>query len=504
MPRSTFPGIMLAQAAAHPDRPALVFGAEKSTLTYGELAAQAAALAERLTAEGFRPGQGLAVPCDRSPAFFVALWGAALARLNVALLNPNLAPGDLAGALNVARPAALLADPTTLDKLGPSLTAADFTGARLAWEPAIDPPTAPSEAPTRPEDPSLIVFTSGTTGNPKGVQHTHASLFSCVAATNEAFPFEDGAVMLSLLPHFHLHGLLMTVILPVFFGGTVVVDAAFSAFSAPRFWDLVREHKVNHFSAVPGILDLLAKFHERLDRPKTPSLRFAFCASAPLSDALRRIWYDRIGCKTANNYGLSEASSWVAYGDLEGREPFSSVGRPTRCTIQILDESGNVLPPGATGEVTVQGAQLMVGYIGDPDRTGRVLRDGRLFTGDLGRLDEDGWLFLGGRQVEVINTGGLKINPSEIEGALAGLPGIKDVAAFGFPDDHLGQAPAVAVVPEGDPPTLAQVRTHLTPLLTAYKIPRKLFVVEELPRNALGKLRRVALRKKLAPTPSDA
>jgi len=413
--------------------------------------------------------------------------------LNVALLNPDLAPADLAGAVALAEPVAAAGHPDSVAKLGLQQTFFEFR----------DEGRPPEAVITDPADFSVIVFTSGTTGRPKGVQHTHAGMFACVAATFDVFPLEDGCVMMSILPHFHLHGLMMTVILPQFCAGTTVVAPAFGPFLAPRLWDLIRRYEVNHFSGVPGILGVMADFFLRLDAPPPPSLRFGFCASAPLSAEARAVWFDRIQCPIANNYGLSEASSWVAFGPLD-REPETTVGRPTVCDIRVVDDDGHPLPHGKIGEVTIAGAQLMHGYVDNPEQTALALRDGRLFTGDLGWLDEAGWLYLKGRKAEMINVGGLKVAPMEIEGAAKHLPGVAEVAAFGYPDPRLGEVPALAVVPAGQPPTVTEVRRLLAPILTAYKLPRKVFLVEALPRNALGKLQRTALRQRFVPGNADA
>lgn len=491
MQPKTFLDVLDDRITARPDAPFLVFPNEDLTLGYHAFAELAQGAAAQMAEAGLRPGDTVVVPADRSPAFFVALWGAWLARLNVGLLNPDLAPAELAGAIDLADPAALLA--------GPDSPLEDATGVPRLIIDVADPdlPRPWSRPSTRPDDHAAIVFTSGTTGRPKGVRHTHASLATCVGDTVRAFDFQTGAVMLSVLPLFHLHGLLMTTVLPAYFGGCAVVAEHFGPFTAVRFWDLVRVHGVNHFSAVPGILDLLAKFHARLPEPRFPSLRFAFCASAPLSAQLRRAWHERIGCPIANNYGLVEAASWVTHGSLDPDAPLTSVGKPGVCTIEILDEQGHVVAAGEVGEVTIRGPQLMQGYLREPERTADVLRDGRLFTGDLGRFDDQGRLYLEGRKVEVINIGGLKASPTEIEGALLGMPGVRDVAAFGWPDAHLGEVPAVALVADGAAPTLADVRLHVAEVLSPYKAPRKIFVVDALPRNALGKLQRLVLRDRL-------
>ncbi len=496
MQHPTLAHAFFAIARAHPDRPALCFTDDGSAVAYGELAGVAAGFAERFRQAALQPGDVIALPCDRSLEFFGAFWGAWLARLSVALLNPTPAPGDLLGALERTQPRVLAGREATLDRLR-GMTPDAQTPTFLALDAQSDPAAPADDATNDPADDAVIVLTSGTTGRPKGVRHSHHSLLSCVQATRDAFPFADGAVILSLLPHDHLHGLLMTVVLPVLLGGSVVVAPTFGPFVAPRVWDFIREFKVNHFSAVPGVLGVLADFHARLENPHHEMLRFGFCASAPLSAELRQIWFDRIGCPIANNYGLSEAASWVAFGSLDRHAPQTTVGKPSRCVIEIFDDQGNALPPGRSGEVTIKGEQLMRGYLHDPERTAQVLRDGRLFTGDLGHLDEEGRLYLEGRKVETINTGGLKVNPVEIEEPLRDLDGVGDIVAFGWPDSHLGEIPAVAVVADGRAPTLAAIRRHLQGLLTAYKMPRKCFVVDQIPRNALGKVQRLALQQRL-------
>lgn len=484
---------LLRQAKDRPGQPALIFPEQRLTWNYAELLAHSRSLAETFSAAGLRPGEIVILPADRSPAFFAAVYGV---WLNGALIAPTLnemTAAEMGEAIALCRPRFLAGTARIIERYracgAPLLAVETSAPAPRHGEGAGEGPEATARA--------AVVFTSGTTGRPKGIVHTHRSLYASVAGTARAFPFRPGDVMLALLPLDHLHGFLKTVMVPLHFGGTVVVDGAFNAFSVPRFWSLVAEYRVAAFSAVPSILAPLAQMHARLNNPSFPSLRFAFCASAALAPELRREWFARLRCPVANNYGLSEAASWVTHGSLEPDEPLESLGRPNLCRLEIVDEDDIPLPPGQAGEVTVAGDQVMTEYLDNPEATAAALRGGRLYTGDLGCLDREGRLYLIGRKQEVINVGGLKVDPSEIERAARDLPGVAEAVALRWPDPHLGEVPALAIVAAGEPPSTAEIKRLLATRLSPHKLPRKLFVVDEIPKSGRGKIKRSALREAL-------
>jgi len=484
---------LLRQAKDRSAQPALVFPDLGLTWTYTDLLAHSTYAAEVLRIAGLCPGDIVIMPADRSPAFFAAVFGVWFNGALIAPTNLDMTAAEMCDAVACCRPRFLAGRAASLERYGDCgapllpLEAPDSRPDDIARP--VEPPAAEARA--------AVFFTSGTTGKPKGIVHTHRSLYASVVGTAGAFPFAPGDVILALLPLDHLHGFLKTVMLPLHFGGTAVIDRAFGAFSVPRFWDLVARYRVAAFSSVPSILAPLAKMHARLSEPSFPSLRFACCASATLSPELRREWFSRIGCPVANNYGLSEAASWVTHGSLEPDEPLESVGRASACRVEVVDEDDIPLPPGEAGEVTVAGEQLMTEYLGDPEATAAALRGGRLRTGDLGYLDDERRLYLIGRKQEVINVGGLKVDPSEIERAARELPGVAEAVALRWPDPHLGETPALAIVAAGEPPSLAEVKRQLAGRLSPHKLPLKLFVVDEIPKSGRGKIKRNALREAL-------
>ena len=495
MEQSSIPiEVFLLRAEKSPDATALIFPDRDLVLTYAELRDRAQRMAAVMQARGVSRGDLVLAVTDRSPDFCAAVWGAWLCGAAAAMLSVDAASDECRWALDLTQPAVVVGSGDWLRARLPGLPENQLidTDNPLADVPAPLTPSLPA-----PDDPALIMFTSGTTGEPKGVVQSqravHASMSNCV----RHFAFAEGAVMLSLLPHSHTHGLLMTLLSPVYYGGAVVVDKAFDAFGAARFWELVDRYRINHFSSVPGILELLAGMRGRIENVRGDSLRFAFCASAPLGAELRRWWRNEAGCPIADNYGLTEVASWVTYGSFDADQPESTVGRPDGMVVEIIDENGRVLPAGQSGEVIVRGTQTMSGYLNDSARTAQVLRDGAIYTGDLGLLDEQGWLRLIGRIKEIINVSGQKVGPIELERFVRDIPGVAEVAAFPYPDAHYGEVPALAVVPDGAPPTLAEVRAALSDKLAAYKLPRKLFVVDLLPKNKLGKIKRGELAEML-------
>jgi len=332
---------------------------------------------------------------------------------------------------------------------------------------------------------ALTLHTSGTTGRPKRVPLKHRHLAASVANIVETYQLVPGDVSFCVMPLFHVHGLVASTLATLGSGGTVVVPAPFNPL---RFWTVAAEHRATWFSAVPTMQYML------LARAKTqhpaPTLRFVRTCSAALSPELMASLEERIGAPVLEAYGMTEACHQMASNPLPpgDRRP-GTVGLATGVEVAVVDDDWTQLPTGQTGEVVVRGPNVISEYGDAPEANAVSFRDGWFRTGDQGVLDADGYLTLVGRIKEMINRGGEKIAPREIDEVLLTHPAVTEAVAFATPHPALGQDVAAAVVLQS-PVTEEDLVAYCRTRLAAFKVPRTVRIVDELPRTATGKLQR--------------
>jgi len=345
-------------------------------------------------------------------------------------------------------------------------------------------------APVR-QDHALIVYTSGTTGRPKGCVLDHGNVEAMVSSLVQHFGFGPADRSLLVLPLFHCNGLLAGVLSMLLAGGSVAVGPRFEP---TAFWDAVERDRPTYFSAVPTMYALL---NAHTARPgETSSLKFAICGAAPMSADLIGQFEQRFGFPLVEGYGLSECSVAATINPLVGTRKPGTVGPalPNQ-VVAIEDHRGNRLPPGEPGEVVIKGPNVMRGYLGRPEDTAKVLRDGWLHTGDVGYLDEDGYLVLVDRIKDMIIRGGENIYPKEIEDVLYGFEEVLEAAVVGQPDEVYGEVPVAYVVPRpGLSLDAVTLRDRCLHRLARYKVPREFFVPATLPKNSVGKILKAELR----------
>jgi acyl-CoA synthetase (AMP-forming)/AMP-acid ligase II len=342
------------------------------------------------------------------------------------------------------------------------------------------------EAPDA-DDVALVLHTSGTTSRPKMVPLRHRNLAASVANIVPSYDLAADDVSLCVMPLFHVHGLIASTLATLGSGGTVVVPSRFSPF---EFWSAVREHGVTWYSAVPTIHQMLTGRSSRSRPEGADSLRFARSCSAALAPDLMGRLEDLLGVPVLEAYGMTEASHQMATNPLPPLPRLAgSVGRGTGVEIAVLDEHGDVLPVGATGEVAIRGANVMDGYEANPAANAEAFSGGWFRTGDEGTLDDAGYLTLRGRIKELINRGGEKIAPREIDEVLLRHPAVAEAVTFAIPHPSWGEEVAAAVVlqEEVDQRTLADFCRQQ---LADFKVPRQIYFVSEIPRTATGKIQR--------------
>lgn len=401
-------------------------------------------------------------------------------------LNPALSADEAAYQIADAGAKVLVAD----DAAGsvPVLTPLDLKAG--PWPVDVAPSTANTLA--------LLIYTSGTTGRPKGVMLDHANLNAMTASIIEANEFTAADSSLLILPLFHVNGIVVGTLAPLIAGGHVTIAGRFD----PRnFFDRVARCRPTFFSAVPTIYTMLVGLPEDA-AVDTSSLRFAVCGAAPASAELLERFEQRYGVPIIEGYGLSEGTCASAANPLRGRRKPGTVGLPLPGQqIRVADGEGNTLGPNTVGDVLIAGPTVMRGYLNRPEETARTLIDGWLHTGDIGYLDEDGYLVLVDRAKDMIIRGGENIYPKEIETVAYRLPEIAEAAVVGRPHALYGEVPVMFVVAApGHSVDTDAVKQHLRMSLAKYKQPVCITVLDALPKNAIGKIDKPAIRKHDAAT----
>lgn len=462
------------------------------TLTYHQLRDEVTRAAEYLSSCGVRPGERVAMVYPNSAEAIVLFLAAAIAG-TAAPLNPGYKREEFAFYLEDTQARALLVPPGGFQAAREALPAggivieAGFDGGGTLQLESVSPTPSLRSTLTDPQDDdvALVLHTSGTTSRPKMVPLRHRNLAASVANIIPAYRLTEEDVSLCVMPLFHVHGLVASTLSTLGSGGTVIVPQRFSPF---EFWGLLGEHRVTWYSAVPTIHQLIVGRAAR--GTHAPSLRFARSCSSSLPPQLMGELEDLLNVPVLEAYGMTEASHQMASNPLPpGRRQPGSVGVGTGVEIAILGEHGDLLPVGAAGEVAVRGPNVMDGYVANPVATEAAFSGDWFRTGDQGTLDPDGYLRLQGRIKELINRGGEKIAPREIDEVLQRHPAVAEAVTFGIPHQTWGEEVAAAVVLKGkvEQRDLAEFcRQHLAD----FKIPHQFFFVEDIPRTSTGKIQR--------------
>jgi oxalate---CoA ligase len=467
------------------------------TLSYAQLAGRARAWEESLEGAGLAPGARVAVCLPDPISYAEALIGIVAAGRVAVPLDPAAPAAELSRVLAVARPgAAVTADPGALP---PGLRTLDIPASDI---PASEIAAGLGQADQRKAPKhtgGIFLCTSGTTGTPKGILLTEDQLCHTAASVAACHRLTSADRGYCSLPLFHVNAEVVGLLATLAAQATLALDRKFSR---KGFWDLIRDRHITWINAVPAIITLLA-----LDPPRlaATSVRFIRSASAPLPAAVLQRFEESAGIPVVETYGMTEAASMITANPLDGPRKPGSAGRPAGTEVRVCRD-GLPCPAGMVGGVQIRGRGVITGYA-EGGRPGAIDPEGWLDTGDLGHLDEDGYLFLAGRVDDVINRGGEKIYPREIEEVLLAQPGVRSAVVVGSPDDVLGARPVAYVVPEG---TIAEglggdgleveLRAACEVSLPKYKQPAAYYLVEEMPLGPTGKVVRRHLAELAAAT----
>lgn len=521
---------LLLQAAEHsPQTPALAFFGR--SITYGKLNTQTVSMASAFKSMGLVPGERLGIFLPNCPQLVIAYHAALRLGAVAVMLNPLLSATELAHQLadSGARRLVLLdhflprveeiqtqadlthliitslADslPWPLNWLYPFKTRRDglTTGfkpgpGRYPWRELLQStPEAIFPLPG-PRDLAVLQYTGGTTGTPKAAMLTHGNLMVNVAQINAWLPrvrYGEERLM-GLLPFSHSFGLTACLNWPMSQGATIIV---LPRFEINGFLKAMQKYRPTMLPGVPTLFVALIN-DPRLPKLDLSALWACISGSAPLPREIRDRFESLSGCTMLEGYGLTEAAPITHLNPIQGRRPAGSMGLPMPGTLaKVVDQETGAreLPVGEVGELIIQGPQVMAGYWRNPQETAMVLRDGWLYTGDLARMDEDGYFYIVERKKDLIIAGGYKIYPREVEEVLYEHPGVKEAVAFGVPDAYRGETVKVVIVPQdGASLTAADIEAHCRRLLAVYKVPKIIEFRPDLPKSLVGKVLRRRLK----------
>jgi len=486
-----------------PGRDAIWF--EGRTTSHAQFAERVRRTAGALAGLGVRAGDRVAWISGNHPSALETLYacgqlGAIWVPVNARLTAPEaryVLEHSGAGVVVHGRDHGVLAD--ALRDVVPTWVAAeppaDGGAGSLRYEDllaAADP--EPRDEPVALDDPCLVMYTSGTTGKPKGAVLTHGNMTWNAVNQFMGMDFSQDERTLALAPLFHIGGLNGTVNPALLRGGCAVLVRRFDPAETLA---VIEEQRVNSFFAVPTMLDGMSRQPEFRTRDLS-ALRTIGAAGAPLPLPTLRTWLDR-GVTMQQCYGMTEAAPGCTVLDsVDAERKVGSAGKPVFFTdLRVVRPDGTDADVDEVGEVIVSGPNIMAGYWDDPERTAEVLVDGWYHTGDAGSLDDEGFLYIRDRYKDMIISGGENIYPAEVESALLELPGVVEAAVIGVPDEKWGEIGlAVLVVTPGTDRDPEAVRTSLRERLAGFKVPRLVEFADELPKTATGKIRKPDLRSR--------
>lgn len=488
------------QARERAERPYLLAPETGRELTFGALEREARDLCRFLLAEGLRPGDKVAFYCANGVQTAVVFLGAMYGGFVSVPLNLVAQPSQLEHILSHSETRIVFTDRENADRLagcvratgrGIAIIVMDVDAESLFLEARLSEAAVPRPAET---DPALLMYTSGTTGKPKGCLLTHRNVVSGGLFVQQAHALAARDRVLSSLPLYHINGQIVATVGPLVWGGSVVAP---HRFSVSQFWDLLAKYGCTWFNVVPTIISyLVASTSLEGKGYDLVRVRFGRSASAPLPPELHRAFERKFGLSIIETMGMTETAAPIFSNPLEREQrKYGSVGKPVGNLAKVVRPDGGACRANEVGELMVKGDNVMREYFRDPEETRKALEpDGWLHTGDLGHADEDGYYFVTGRLKELIIKGGENIAPREIDDVLYKHPAVLEAAAVGIADPHYGQEILAAIVLKpGARVTEQELRDFCEHELGRYKTPKAFKFVQELPKGPSGKVQRLKL-----------
>ncbi|MEH7386781.1 fatty acid--CoA ligase family protein [Bacillus sp. JJ1521] len=496
------------------DKPAYIFQGNVST--YAELDGAVTKFASGLEKLGIKKGDHIALVLGNTPHFVIGFYGALRLGATVIPINPIYTPDEIGYIVNNGDVRVII----TLDLLVPlfekmnehlpyveHLIACEtpqgvnskvevsklsiyrklksFSYLVGSGDPSFVEPTL------KDDDVAVILYTSGTTGKPKGAMLTHKNLFSNARDVAEYLKISEHDRVITTLPMFHVFCLTVALNAPLMNGGTMLIVPKFSPM---EIFQIAKDYKATIFVGVPTMYNFLLQYPEG-NPEDLSSLRLCVSGGAAMPVALLKSFEQKFQVLVSEGYGLSEASPVTCFNPLDRpRKPGSIGTNIVNVENKVVDENGEELPIGQVGELIVRGPNVMKGYYKMPEESDATLRNGWLYTGDLAKMDEEGYFYIVDRKKDMVIVGGYNVYPREVEEVLYNHPNIVEAAVLGVPDTNQGEAVYCYVVKNDQNLTEENLLEYCREHLAKYKIPSKIEFIEELPKNTTGKILRRALK----------
>ncbi|KAL8534414.1 hypothetical protein ACS0TY_010434 [Phlomoides rotata] len=499
---ATLTGLLKNTAGIFPSRRAISVS-DKFNLTHARLHHLVDHAATQLLAAGVMPGDVVALTFPNTIEFVVMFLAVIRVRATAAPLNAAYTFDEFEFYLSDSESKLLL---TSEEGNEPAQAAAAKLKIRHLTANLPDAESDIILSPTRlesaadslsklindPSDVALFLHTSGTTSRPKGVPLTQQNLHSSVQNIKSVYKLSESDSTVIVLPLFHVHGLVAGLLSSLGAGAAVTLPSG-GRFSASTFWSDMKRYYATWYTAVPTIHQIILDRHLSSPEPVYPNLRFIRSCSASLAPAIMDRLEKAFGAPVLEAYAMTEATHLMTTNPLpeDGPHKAGSVGKAVGQELAILDENGVQQGPNGTGEVCIRGPNVTKGYKNNPEANQSAFQFGWFHTGDLGFIDSDGYLHLVGRIKELINRGGEKISPIEADAILLSHPDIAQAVAFGVPDEKYGEEINCAVIPrEGSNLDDAEVTRFCKKNMAAFKVPKKVYITDSLPKTATGKIQR--------------
>ncbi|MGH8931982.1 MAG: AMP-binding protein [Egibacteraceae bacterium] len=511
IPDQSLPAFVLEHAAERGDKPALIDGPSGRTLTYAELAWMVGRTAAGLDAEGFRKGDVLAILAPNLPEWPVVYFGTQAAGGIVTGINPLYTVEEIAFQLHDSGARYLVTVPMFLDRAAAAAAKVGIDELFVLGEASGATPFSTllghgEEPPDVDIDPATdlasLPYSSGTTGLSKGVMLTHRSMVASTCQTEPLWAYTSQDTTIGVLPYFHSAGCFVQMVHALRGGATIVT---MPRFDLELFLGLIEAHRVTKVIVVPPIVLALAQ-SPAVDHFDLSSLQWIAAGAAPLGAELEQACAERLGCPVFQGYGMTETSPMIAISPTdrdnpENRHRPGSVGMLVASTeVRIIDPTtGGKCGPDQVGELWIRGPQVMRGYLNQPGATAATIDPEEwMRTGDLGRIDADGWVFLVDRVKELIKYKAYQVAPAELEALLIAHPAVADAAVIPKPDVRAGEIPKAYIVPATEV-TVEELMAYVAARVAPHKKVREVAFVDQIPKSPTGKiLRRVLIERERA------
>ena len=506
-----------AQAFKQPEKIAYHFMGKDTS--YGELEYQVGRFAYALQQMGVKKGDHVALLLANTPHYMISLYATMRIGAVAIPVNPIYTPDEIsyiikngdvkvvialdmllplveAGVKMLPQVTDYIVCETTPD-IGEKFSALSDEAkakAKLFMQVLMTSPESAEPVVVGDDDTAIILYTSGTTGQPKGAMLTHKNLYSNARDIGDYLKMNDQDRVIATLPVFHVFALSVVVNAPLMKGATVLLVPRFSP---QEVFAIAQKHKATVFAGVPTMFNFLYQF-EAGDVSAFSNLRLAISGGASLPVSLLHSFEEKFNVCISEGYGLSEASPVTCFNPIDKERKAGSIGQSiVNVENKIVDELGNEVPVGEVGELIVRGPNVMKGYYKMPEETAFAIRDGWLYTGDLAKKDEEDYFYIVDRKKDMIIVGGYNVYPREVEEVLFAHPNVVEAAVLGYPDENFGEAVHAYVVLKEKTTTPEDIKAYCTEHIAKYKVPTVVEILDELPKNSTGKILRRSLKETL-------